>query len=375
MRRWWLNVWLLVVKELHSLRRDKVMMFLITFAFSVAIVVVAHGVKAEVSNASVAMIDNDRSELSRALRQAIRRPYFQPPVDVAPADVARRMDSGHYIFVIEIPPRFQSDLLAGRQPTVQLLVDATAMTQAGLGASYLQQIFTQEVLNFLNARGMAGSLPFRVQPRILYNPNALSPWYMSVMQNVMNVTVLSIILVGAAVIREREHGTIEHLLVMPVRASQIAFAKILANGFVILVAAMLSLVVVVHLLMGVPIAGSLLLFGFALFLYLFSATSLGMWMATMTSSMPQFGMFAVPVYVTLYMLSGAATPLESMPGLVQTVATALPSTQFVILAKAVLYRNADVRIVLPQLAIIAAWGAFFMTLAISRFRQMLARQG
>lgn len=375
MRRWWLNVWLLVVKELHSLRRDKVMMFLITFAFSVAIVVVAHGVKAEVSNASVAMIDNDRSELSRALRQAIRRPYFQPPEDVAPADVARRMDSGHYIFVIEIPPRFQSDLLAGRQPTVQLLVDATAMTQAGLGASYLQQIFTQEVLNFLNAHGMAAQLPFRVQPRILYNPNALSPWYMSVMQNVMNVTVLSIILVGAAVIREREHGTIEHLLVMPVRASQIAFAKILANGFVILVAAMLSLVVVVHLLMGVPIAGSLLLFGFALFLYLFFATSLGMWMATMTNSMPQFGMFAVPVYVTLYMLSGAATPLESMPGLVQAVATALPSTQFVILAKAVLYRDADVRIVLPQLAIIAAWGAFFMTLAISRFRQMLARQG
>ncbi|KAJ8138033.1 hypothetical protein OY671_008755, partial [Metschnikowia pulcherrima] len=110
----------------------------IVFAFTGAIVVVANGVKAEVSNASVAIIDNDRSELSRQLRDAVRAPYFKPPEDIARADVAPAMDASRYIFVIEIPERFQADVSAGRASSVQLLVDATAMTQAGLGASYFQ---------------------------------------------------------------------------------------------------------------------------------------------------------------------------------------------------------------------------------------------
>lgn len=375
MRRWILNVWLLGAKELRSLMKDVTLVLLIVFAFTGAIVVVANGVKAEVSNASVAIIDNDRSELSRQLRDAVRAPYFKPPEDIARADVAPAMDASRYIFVIEIPERFQADVLAGRASSVQLLVDATAMTQAGLGASYFQQIFAQETLEFLRARGLMEQLPLRVTSRIRFNPNATSAWYTSVMQIVTDVTVLAIILVGAAVIREREHGTIEHLLVMPVRASEIAFAKILANGLVILLASIASLWFVVHGVLGVPLTGSLLLFTAAMFLYLFSVTSLGMWMATLAPSMPQFGLFAVPVYAIAYLLSGAATPLESMPSAIRTIALCLPTTQFVSLSQAILYRGAGVRTILPELAIICGSGVFFVAMAVSRFRSMLSRQG
>lgn len=375
MSRWLINVWLLGVKELRSVLKDVTLMALIVFAFTVAIQLVATGLKAEVSNASVAIVDDDHSELSRRLRDAVRPPYFKPPVDIARGDVSAAMDGGRYIFVIEIPPRFQADVLARRSPAVQILVDATAMTQAGLGAVDFQRIFAAETLDFLHARGLLVALPVTVTSQIFFNPNSQSAWYSSVMQIVTNVTVLSIILVGAAVIREREHGTIEHLLVMPVRASEIAFSKILANGLVIFLASIASLWFVVHGALAVPLAGSLALFAGAMVLYLFSVTSLGMWMATLAPSMPQFGLFAVPVYAIAYLLSGAATPLESMPPAIQIVARLLPTTQFVSLSQAVLYRGAQTATVWPELAMICGWGVLFVALAVQRFRSMLERQG
>ncbi|HEY8065149.1 MAG TPA: ABC transporter permease [Methylosinus sp.] len=375
MGRWLVNVALLSGKELRSLLQDVTLMALIVFAFTAAVQLMSEGVKAEVSHASVAMMDGDHSELSRRLRDAILPPYFIAPDEIARDDVAAAMNQSRYIFVIEIPPRFEADVLAGRKPAVQVLVDATAMTQAGLGAGYLNEIFVVETQKFLGARSIESSLPIRVVSRIEFNPNTDSFWFTSVMQIVVNLTVLSIILVGAAVIREREHGTIEHLLVMPVRASEIAIAKIMTNGLVILAATMLSLWLVVQKWLGVPIAGSIGLFAFGALLYLFSVTSLGMWLATLAPTMPQFGLLSVPVYAIAYLLSGAATPVESMPEAVQGLVRFAPTTQFVSMTQAVLYRNAGFDTVWPQIAVVIVSGAIFLSLALSRFRSMLARQG
>ena len=375
MGQWLLNVIRLCGKEFYSLGRDVTLLVLIVYAFSAAIYSVAEGVKAEVSNASVAILDSDHSELSLRLRDAIQPPYFKTPEDIERADIDAALERGRYIFVIEFPPNFERDVLAGRAPTVQVLIDATAMTQAGLGAVYLDEIFAREVLDFLRVRGLSAQLPVVPVSRTLFNPNGQSAWFTSVMQIVTNVTVLAIILVGAAVIREREHGTIEHLLVMPVRASEIAMAKILANGAVILLAGMLSLRWVVHLGLDIPLAGSPWLFMAGLALYLFAVTALGMLLATMAPTMPQFGLLSVPVYVVAYLLSGAATPVESMPALMQQIVPILPTTQFVQMAQAILYRGAGFDVVWPQFAAIAVCGALFLALALGRFRSMLARQG
>jgi len=372
--RWLLNVALLSGKELRSLLRDVALMVLVAFFFTVGVYSVAKGVKAEVSNASVAILDGDHSDLSRRLRHAIRPPYFTTPVDIARPDIAAALDRGKYIFIIEIPPRFETDVLAGRTPALQVLVDATAMTQAGLGTADLQEIFNKEVLDWLDIRGIESSMPARADLRLQYNPNAENPWYTSVMQIVTNITLMSIILVGAAVIREREHGTIEHLLVMPVRASEIATAKILTNGLMILVVALLSLWLVVNRYLGVPIGGSVPFFALGTLIYLFSATSAGVYLATLAPSMPQFGLLAVPVYAIAYLLSGAATPVESMPLWLQSLVHLLPTTQFVSFSQAVLYRAAGPEAVWRQLAGMCISGALFLALALSRFRSMLARQ-
>ena len=375
MARWLLNVALLSGKELRSLLMDVPLMALIAFAFTVAIYSVATGVKAEVSNASIAVLDGDHSELSRRFRDALHPPYFKPPEDIERADIQDALDRGRYIFIVEFPPRFETDVLARRKPSVQVLVDATAMTQAGLGAAYLEEIFLTQTLDFLHSRGVEAEAPIRVKTRLLFNPNADSHWYTSVMQIITNVTVLSIILVGAAVIREREHGTIEHLLVMPVRASEIAMAKIVTNGLVIQISALLSLWLVVHWGLGVPLSGSIGLFIFSSGLYLFSATALGMFLATLAPTMPQFGLLSVPVYAVAYVMSGAATPVDSMPLALQSIVRFLPTTQFVFISQAILYRSAGIDVVWPQIGGVAVSGGLFLALALARFRTMLERAG
>ncbi|ELA01451.1 ABC-2 type transport system permease protein [Cupriavidus metallidurans] len=375
MVQWFKNVARLSRKEIFSLFSDATLMILIVFAFTLAVYSVAKGIKAEVSNASVAIVDGDHSALSRRLRDAVQPPYFKPPVDIDRRDIDAELNRGRYIFAIEIPPRFEADVLAGRAPAVQVLVDATAMTQAGLGTAYLQEIFTSETLAFLRARNIQAQLPATAVLRVLFNPNTESYWFTSTMQIVVNITVLSIILVGAAVIREREHGTIEHLLVMPVRASEIAAAKIIANGSVIFLVSLLSLWLVVNLWLQVPLQGSMALFALSTALYLFSVTALGMWLATLAPAMPQFGLLAVPTYAVAYLLSGAATPVQSMPAAMQPVVQLLPTTQFVTLTQAILFRSAGVDVVWPQLLGVTAAGGIFLTLALTRFRAMLAQQG
>ncbi len=375
MKQWIWNVIRLSKKELSSLLTDVILMFFIAFTLSAAVVSVAKGVKAEVDNASVGIIDNDHSALSMRLRDAILPPYFKLPQTISHDQIDGLMDKGEIIFVLDIPSKFEEDLLAGRQPKVQLLVDATAMTQAGVGVFYFQQIFIQEVLGFLHMHGIDSMLPVQPTIRMFYNPNTQSSWFTAVMHIVMTITILGIILVGAAVIREREHGTIEHLLVMPVRASEIACAKILTNAAVILVASLLSIALVAHWGLGIPIHGSRLLFALGTALFLFSVTALGMFLATLAPNMPQFGLLASIVILVLYLLSGAATPLESMPVAMQYISQVFPTTQYVSLAQNILFRGAGFHIVWPEFAAMAFMGVVFMMLALGKFRSMLAQQG
>ena len=256
------TIWHLTVKEWRSLFGDPMLVLMIVFVFSATIYSVAKGVSSDVKNATVAIIDADRSALSYQIRDAIQAPFFKPPVDIRREEVDKAMDAGDYIFVLDIPPGFQRDVLAGRSPDVQLLIDATTMTQAGVGASYLTQIFQRQISSFLQQQGAAAMMPVQPVINIEFNPNSLSEWYMPVMEVGNMITLLSLVLVGAAVIRERERGTIEHLLVMPVNAFEIMMAKVLANGVVILAASQLSMWFMVHKIIGVPINGSLAMYAF-----------------------------------------------------------------------------------------------------------------
>ena len=187
-----------------------------------------------------------------------------------------------------------------------------------------------------------------------------------------SVTMLAIILAGAAVVREREHGTMDHLLVMPLTPFEIAMSKIWANALVITIAAGLSLYIVVRGLLGIPIAGSIPLFLLGTAVYLFFATAIGIFLGTIARSMPQLGLLYLLVFLPMNMLSGSNTPLESMPRWLATLAQASPSTHFVSFAQAILYRGAGFAVVWRQFVIVALIGGVFLGLALLRFRKVSA---
>lgn len=372
---WLINVLHLSIKELRCALRDRTMMGAILVSFTVAVYVVATGAKSDVTNVDIGIVDADRTGLSMRLRDAFRPPMFKPPIEMSAEEAQVAMDEGRLMFVLYIPEHFEADVQGMRSPAVQVAVDATAMAQGGLGMAYVSEIILRETLDYLRVKNFDSMLPTRSVVHVLFNPNSTTSWFTSIMQVINNVTVLSVVLVGAAVIRERERGTIEHLLVMPVRPSEIAVAKIVANGLLILLAVGLSVLLVVQGLLKVPVTGSLTLFLVGTGLYLFSLTALGILLATVASSMPQFGLLSVPVFVIMYLLSGSGTPSESMPAWLQNVMLLSPSTHYVRLAQGILYRAAGVDIVWPQMLAVAGIGGAFLVMALLRFRAMLARQG
>ena len=367
------NIYWLGTKELRSFLHDFVLLGLVIYAFSLAVIAQAQSNSQELHNASIAYVDVDHSELSRRVMHAFLPPYFQTPQPVAERDIVPLMNAGRYTFVIDIPPNFERDVLGSRQPEIQVNVDATAMVQAGLGSGYAQQIIMSEVQNFLSRSEKVPPSPVNINVRIAFNPNITTSWFTSVMGIINNVSMLAIILAGAAIVREREHGTMDHLLVMPLTPFEIAMSKIWANGLVITVAVGLSLYLVVRTLLGIPIAGSVPLFLLGVAIYLFFACAVGIFIGTVARTMPQLGLLYMLIYLPMNMLSGSNTPLESMPRWLAIVMQASPSTHFVSFAQSILYRGAGIAVVWPEFALVAGIGGLFFVLAVLRFRSTAAQ--
>ncbi len=367
------HVFQLGIKELLSLLRDPVLLFLIAYAFTFSVYTPAKSAVMDVINASVAVVDEDDTQASRRIRDALLPPLFLPPGRLQFSQINQAMNAGEYTFIIDIPRRFESDLRSNRRPTVEITADATAMSQAGRGPGYISSIISNEVRPFWGDAGNPRNRELvKLVSRARFNPNMQQGWFVAINQIINNISVLAIFLTGAAVLREREHGTLEHLLVMPLRPSELMFAKIWANGLVVVLAAMASLFLVVQAALGVPVAGSLWLFVVGLVDYLFSVTALGIMLATLVRSMPQFGLLAFPVFIAMNLLSGGQTPIESMPMWLQRVMQFVPSTHFVAFSQAVLFRNASFAMVWPSLVNMFLIGCAYTVFSLSRFRKMLA---
>jgi ABC-2 type transport system permease protein len=367
------NIYWLGVKELRSFLHDFVLLALVAYAFSLAITLQARSNSQELHNASIAIVDEDHSVLSRRITHAFFPPLFQVPKLIAERDIIPSMNGGRFTFVIDIPPDFERYVLAGKHAGLQINVDATAMIQAGLGSGYAQQIVSTEIADFLShAEGVPLST-VNLDVRIAFNPNLTTAWFSSVMAIINNISMLAIILAGAAVVREREHGTMDHLLVMPLTPFEIALSKVWANGLVIAVAVALSLYLVLRMMLGIPVAGSIPLFMVGVVIYLFFATAVGIFLGTVARSMPQLGLLYMLVFLPMNMLSGSNTPLESMPVWLARIMQVSPSTHFVAFAQSILYRGAGLDVVWPQFLAVAVIGALVFGLAILRFRSVVGQ--
>lgn len=367
------HVYRLGGKELWSILRDPVMLVLIAYGFSLMIYIAATSMPDTLNKVPIAIVDEDRSPLSTRIISAFQPPEFQSPYLVDLKEVDAGLDAGYFTFSLDIPPNFQRDVLAGKSPAIQLNVDATRMSQAFSGAGYAQQIVMEEINEFIQGYRETATQQVELTYRIRFNPNMSQKWFGSIIELIEMVTMLSIILAGAALIREREHGTIEHLLVMPMTPAEIMLAKVWATGIIVLIASTLSVVFVIKGWLGIPIQGSIWFFVLLTGLYLFSTTSMGIFMATIARSMPQFGLLMMLVMMPMLMLSGGVTPRESMPVVARVLMEFMPSTHYVSGTQAILYRGADIDVIAPQILSLLAIGLVFFTISLLRFRHSVSQ--
>jgi len=366
------NIWWLGLKELRSLLSDAVLAGFLVFAFTFTIYSQATGTSYEVNNASIAFADEDHSSLSTDLSNAFYPPRFQRPAQIGPTEIDDAMDRGRFMFVVDVPPNFEKDLRAGRHPDLQVNIDATAMQQAGIGAGYIKKIVNQRVSTFLSRTDEVSGEPVNLIVRKMFNENGVGAWFTAVVAIINQLTLLTIVLTGAAVIREREHGTLEHLLVMPLTAFEIAIAKVWANGLVILCATAMSLFCIVRLALKVPFQGSYALWFLGVTLYLFFATALGVFLGTISRSMAQFALLIILVVLILQLLSGGNTPVESQPHWLQTATYIIPTRHFVSFSQVIIYRGGGISAVWKQFAMVAAVGLGFFVYSVSLFRKSIA---
>jgi len=365
------NIVDLGVKEFWSLARDPIMLLLIVYAFTASIYSTASALPDSLHNAPIAVVDEDQSPLSQRVFNGFLPTLFVPPKLVSRDEMDARMDAGLDTFALDIPPNFQQDVLAGRSPRIQLNTDATRVGQAFTGSGYVQQIVQGEVQTWLQRYRSSAAPPVSVEERLRFNPNLIRSRFGAVVALIDMITMLSVLLTGAALIRERERGTVEHLLVMPVTPFEIMTSKIWSMGLVVLVASAVSMVVVVEGLLGVPIQGSRTLFLCGAALHVVAATSLGMFLATFARTMPQFALLMIMVLLPLQMLSGGLTPRESMPAWVQEIMLGAPTTHIVMLSQGILFRGADLSAVWPQFLALAVIGTVLFAVALARFRKTI----
>jgi ABC-2 type transport system permease protein len=362
-------------KELLQVARDPLLLVLVIYTFTFAIYSAATALPETLHRATVSIVDEDHSPLSRQIADALQEPYFSEPDLVSHRQMDARLDAGRDIFALNIPPDFQADVLAGKQPALQLNVDATRMSQAFAGSGYLERIVRGEIVGFVDGYRADERPAADLALRARFNPQLDPGWFGGIIETISNVTLLALVLGGASLIREKEHGTLQHLLSLPIRPSEILLSKVLSMGLIVLVAALFALEVIVEGVLAVPVRGSLLLFGAGTVLHLLATTSLGILLGLLAPSMPRFGLLTILVLLPLQMLSGGMTPRESMPEWIQTVMLAAPNTHYVALAEAVLFRGAGWGLVWPQLLALLAIGSALFAIALARFRASLGEAG
>lgn len=366
------NIWNLGMKELRSIWSDKVLLVFVVLAFTLMVYTAGSAGSMELNNTPVAVVDEDQTALSGHIIDSLQQPWFLEPDHISFGQIDTVLDSGSHTFALVIPEGFERDMRTGRVTSIQLNIDATRMTQAFIGSRYIEQMVTMEVAEFLRSDSNSPALPINLVVHASFNPNLEGTWFGGVMELITMITMISIILSGAALIREREHGTVEHLMVMPIRPFEIMAAKVWANGLIVMLAAIFSVMVIVQKVLAVPIQGSLLLFFVGALIHLFSTTAIGILIGTVARTMPQFGLLLILTIIPLQLLSGGITPRESMPDLVQNIMLAAPTTHFVSMAQAILYRGAGLEVIWPQMLALVGIGVVFFSAALALFRRHLS---
>ena len=373
---WFLRLRVMTVKELLQLFRDFILIFFLIYAFTADIYIAGEGVTLQLNKASTVFHDNDRSFASRELIGRFQEPHFSLKGEIShPSEGLRLLDKDQAMIVLDIPPRFQESLLEGKSTSVQFQVDATNSVLGFLAASYGEQIVGKYGLEAgLKRLGMSISgtetVPMiKDDHRVWFNPNQNDAWFMSITELLNVITVFAVLLPAAAMVREKERGTVEQLLVSPLTPFQIMLPKMLAMTVVIITGTALSLFSIMQPVFRVPTEGSLVLFFVVTALYIFTTSGLGLYAATIARNLAQVGMLTVLIVAPMIFLSGAWTPPEAMAPWMRFIMYISPLHYYIDSCLGILLKGAGLNLLWDSILVMTLLGAVALGLGIWRFRR------
>ena len=376
-RVWWSRLQAMTWKELLQLLRDPILLVFVIYAFTADIYNAASGVSFQLNNAALVLFDLDRSAASRELAGRFMPPEFKWLGGITHNEQGQALlDDGKAMAVLDIPPGFGARLARGEQQSVQLQIDASNSVQGFLASVDATQIIARYGLEQMATRlgaesgGVAGDLPaIDNATRVWFNPNQNDAWFMGISELLNVVTLFSMLLPAAAMVREKERGTIEQLLVSPLSPLQIMMPKIIAMVAVILGGIALGLFGILIPVFSIPVVGSLLVFFAVSTLYVSTLAGIGILIATVTNNMAQAGMMVILILAPMMFLSGAWTPPEAMPVVMRLGMYVSPLYYYINASYGILMKGAGLMVLWPMLVGIIVIGMMVSTVTILKFKK------
>ena len=372
----WTHVGQMLRKEFRQMLRDPRAKRILFAAPIVQLVVFGYAVNTDVRNAATMIVDHDQTYESRALVSAMTSSGYFRVVERSqePRDLVSALDHGDVIVGVEIPRGFSKDPGAGHRTNVQVLVDGSSANTANVALGYATQIISQWGLT--HGGGIAATLrrtrpgvDFRV--RAWFNENLESRVYNVPAVIGTIVLLMTLLLTSLAVVREREIGTLEQLMVSPLRPLELIIGKTLPSVFVAFVD--LTLITTVSLLwFHIPFRGSWAFLLLASVFYILTGIGLGLFISTVSNTQQEAFMSMFFFFLPAIMLSGFMFPIANMPQALQYVTYIDPLRYFLEIVRGVFLRGAGWRILWPQALVLAAMGMFVITAATRKFRKTTA---
>ncbi len=367
----------MLLKEFRQLAADWPIVLIILWGFFGGVYLSGHAGAVDLNDYPVVVLDLSHSAESRELVSRLRRPNFKIVATVhSDREVVEHLDAARASLAVIVPPDFAHDVQEGRA-RFQVISDGTQAQMATLAAAYVAQIAGQYGVQLLERR--AGSLTARLaslpqvdaRARVEFNPSIEVSWFSSLFELFNMITMTSLLLTAAALVREKEHGTLEQLLVSPLRPAELFAAKIIPSVIVVLVLSPLSLFAIVHGAHGTPLRGSILLFYAVTTLFVFSIASLGLALAVVARNLAQAMMLMLLTLWPMMFLSGAMAPPESMTPWLKVLSLISPLRYYVDLGFQVLFKGNDLAYVWHDVLGIAVLGGALFLFAVWRFRRLL----
>ncbi|NDI85717.1 ABC transporter permease [Undibacterium sp. B2R-29] len=364
-------------KELLQLLRDPVLLVFVLYAFTADIYNAASGVSFQLNNAALVLSDSDRTAASRELAARFMPPEFRwAGAMTHPEQGQQMLDDGKAMAVLDIPPGFGAALARGDGTAVQMQIDASNSVQGFLAAVDATQIIARYGLEQSASRlgvdldaGLATGPVISNHTRVWFNPNQNDAWFMGISELLNVVTLFSMLLPAAAMVREKERGTIEQLLVSPLSPLQIMLPKVIAMVAVILGGTALGLFGVLVPVFAIPVAGSLLLFFALTTVYVSTLAGIGIGIATVTRNMAQAGMMVILILAPMMFLSGAWTPPEAMPAVMRWGMYVSPLYYYINASYGILMKGAGMTVLWPMFAGIVVIGLLVRSVTMLRFKK------